>query len=187
MDFARLGAHKAATPSLCARVGRKAFFLCCVRRAGVADWGEEGLREEGKGGGGGLHVLAPGVGCLCQGHGGDVLAQVRGKTIVLQSGDRKLSLFVCWGLGVGLAADPSLDDTDHTHRVVCTHSHTHTQVSSLRREAERYLAVFRHPISARALALRAAESLQGKGACVCVHAVVWVSRDRVMNRGKGHV
>jgi 20S proteasome alpha/beta subunit len=41
--------------------------------------------------------------------------------------------------------------------------HTRKQVSALRREAERYQAVFGHPISARTLALRAAEALQGKG------------------------
>ena len=82
MDFARLGAQKAAVPSLCARVGDKAFLLCCRSGGGGRGGPEElqALREqgEGAGGGSGLHVLAPGLGCLCQGHDGDVLAQVCG-------------------------------------------------------------------------------------------------------------
>jgi hypothetical protein len=70
MDFARLGAQKAASPSLCVRVGAKAFFLCGGREAG-----RHALRDGGATGSG-IHVLAPGVGCLCQGHDGDVMAQV---------------------------------------------------------------------------------------------------------------
>ena len=78
MDFARLGAHKAARPGLCARVGDKAFLLCLCR-GGRGPPELQALRDDesgGSGGGSGLHVLAPGLGCLCQGHDGDVLAQV---------------------------------------------------------------------------------------------------------------
>jgi hypothetical protein len=61
--------------------------------------------------GSGIHIVSPGVGCLCQGQDGDVLAQV----------------------------------------------------SLLRREAEKYLHAYGHPIPARVLAFRLGALLGGKG------------------------
>lgn len=103
MDFARLGAQKAARPGLCARVGDKAFFLCLCRGArGPPEL--QGLRDDdigGGGGGSGLHVLAPGLGCLCQGHDGDVLAQVCFVVVVFGVVWCRRMTMMIGGIGVG--------------------------------------------------------------------------------------
>ena len=75
MDFARLGAYRFSSPSLAARVGI-ACYLLCARKRRVNDHHELKDEEVVERGGAGLHLIAPGIGCLCQGQDGDALAQV---------------------------------------------------------------------------------------------------------------
>ncbi len=110
LEFARLGAYRFASSSLCLRTKRACYVLCARKQQTASST----LREEGPDTpttGSGIHLVSPGIGCLCQGQDGDVLAQV------------------------GL----------------------------LRREAERYLHAFGHPITARLLAYRLGAILGGKG------------------------
>ncbi|GAB5031469.1 proteasome alpha 1 subunit [Nannochloropsis oceanica] len=128
MEFARLGAYRFASPSVCVRT-RQACYVLCARpeRNPLREVYKEGSSSSssssssststsyssssGSSTGSGIHLVSPGIGCLCQGQDGDVLAQL------------------------GL----------------------------MRREAERYLHTFAHPISARSLAQRLGAILGGKG------------------------
>ncbi|TFJ88448.1 hypothetical protein NSK_000022 [Nannochloropsis salina CCMP1776] len=121
LDFARLGAYRFASPSLCVRTRRACYVLCArpEQHPLQDNYEVDPLSRDtitipattSSSTGRGVHLVSPGIGCLCQGQDGDVLALV------------------------GL----------------------------MRREAEKYLHAFGHPISARVLAQRVGTILGGKG------------------------